>query len=153
MKRSILSLSAFFLVAFGFTQNRHTPPGSVSESFQREYPKSQPSQWQHSNQGWSATFDDRDHNNGEAIANFDASGRHIDTHIPYDQQDVPQPVRDHMQRSYGGSDPYEVTRIDRPRGNGLYMARYKHKNKNKTIYFDQDGRERNDYKDNHHYEY
>src|ERR1700676_3688075 len=105
MKRSLTTIMLGICVFFGFSQNGHTPPGNVSRSFQKEYPQSQPSQWNHSNAvGWSATFEDKDHNNGEATAYFDQKGRHVDTHTPYDNQDVPQPVRDHVKSSYAGSD-------------------------------------------------
>jgi len=137
-----------FSVVFGFTQNNHTPPKNVSQSFQKEYPKSQPSQWNQSNGGWSVTFNDNDNNNGEATANFDASGKHVDTNIPYDSHDVPSSVKNHVQSSYGASGNYNYTRIDRSGEKTVYKTQVKNKNQNKTIYMDNDGHEK-DYQDKH----
>ena len=148
MKESIVTLFLGFCFVFGFSQNNHLPPQNISQSFNREYPHSQPSQWTRSNVGWSVSFEDNDHNNGEVMAYFDLSGRHIDTHIPYDYHDVPATVRDHMHNSYGSSDHYEYTRIDHSGENDVYMTHYKHHNHHKTIYMDHDGHER-EYHDNH----
>jgi len=124
------------------------PPKNVSQSFEREYPHSQPSQWTQSSVGWSVSFQDNDHNNGEAVAYFDGSGRHVDTHIPYDRHDVPATVRNHMHESYGGPDKYDYTRIDHAGEHDVYMTHYKHKKQYKAVYMDNDGHER-DYHDNH----
>jgi hypothetical protein len=148
MKRSLITLILGICVFLGFSQNEYNPPRNVTQSFQREYPQSQPSQWSHSSVGWSVTFEDRDHNNGEAVAHFDQSGRHVDTHIPYDEHDVPAPVRDHVRRSYTGAGDYEYTRIDRPGEQGVYMTHFKHHKRYRTVYVDHSGHER-DYRDHH----
>ena len=136
----------FFLV---IPHYNHTPPKNVSQSFQKEYPHSQPSQWSQSNGGWSVSFKDKDHNNGEATAYFEASGRHVDTHIPYDSHDVPSTVKNHVHNSYGGSDSYAYTRIDRYGEKSVYKTQVKHKNQKKAIYMDNDGHER-EYQDKHY---
>ena len=138
-----------FSIVFGFSQHDHTPPKQVSESFQREYPRSKPSQWSRSNDSWSVSFTDRDHDNGEATAYFDASGKHVDTHIPYEKNDVPVSVRNHTHDSYGASDQYDYTRIDHSGEKAVYRTKVKHKKQVKTIYMDSDGHER-DYHDNHY---
>jgi hypothetical protein len=148
MKKSLFTILLGFGVVFGFTQNHHTPPKNVSQSFQKEYPQSKPSQWNQSNGGWSVSFKDNDHNNGEATAYFDASGKYEETHIPYDKQDVPSTVKNHVQSSYGASDKYDYTRIDNPDGKSVYKTQVKHKNQNKTIYLDNDGHEK-DYQGRH----
>ncbi len=135
-------------VVFGFSQHNNTPPANVSQSFHKEYPKSQASQWSKSDAGWSVSFKDKDHNNGEATAYFDASGRHVETQIPYDKRDVPAPVKSHVQSSYGASDKYDYTRIDHSGEKTVYKTQVKHKNQNKTIYVDNDGHEK-DYQEKH----
>ncbi|HEY2650110.1 MAG TPA: hypothetical protein VGI38_13010 [Puia sp.] len=149
MKKSLFSMILVLPVVFGFAQNDHKPPKQVSESFQREYPQSKPSKWSHSNEGWSVSFQDNDHNNGEATAYFDGSGKHLDTHIPYDQKDVPASVRNHTRDSYGASDQYDYTRIDRSGEKAVYKTQVKHKKHDKTIYMDNNGHER-DYQDKHY---
>ncbi|MEJ0082378.1 MAG: hypothetical protein WDM78_15830 [Puia sp.] len=49
----------------------------MTESFYREYPRSKPAKWTQSKEGWSVSFQDNDNNNGEAMAYFDASGKHL----------------------------------------------------------------------------
>jgi hypothetical protein len=149
MKKSLFTMILGFSVVFGFSQHDHTPPKQVSESFQREYPRSKPSQWTQSNDGWSVSFKDDDHNNGEARAYFDASGKHVDTHIPYDQNDVPVSVKNHARDSYGASDRNDYTRIDHNGEKSVYRTQVKYKKHDKTIYMDHDGHER-DYHDNHY---
>ncbi len=142
MKNILFTLLLAICSYYGFSQYNHRPPTNVSQSFQKEYPQSKPSEWSHSNRGWSVTFEDRDHNNGEATAYFDESGRHLETHIPYDDQDVPGPVKDHIRNSYRGADNYEYTRIDRPGEKGIYKTHFRHRKKYKTVYVDYTGHER-----------
>ena len=150
MKKSFLTIVLGFSIVFGFSQYNHTPPMQVSESFQKEYPKSKPSQWSHSSNGWSASFEDNDHNNGEATAYFDASGKHVETHTPYDYNDVPASVKNHTRDSYGASDNYDYTRIDRYGEKPVYKTQVRHKNHSrKTIYIDNDGHER-EYHEKHY---
>jgi hypothetical protein len=149
MKRSLFTILFGFGVVFGFSQHYNTPPKNVSQSFQKEYPHSQASQWDQSNDEWSVSFKDKDHDNGEATAYFDASGRHVDTHIPYDKHDVPSSVKNHVQHSYGGWDKYDYTRIDHAGEKSVYKTKVKHKNHEKTIYMDNGGHER-EYQDKHY---
>jgi hypothetical protein len=149
MKRSLFTMLFGLGVVFGFSQQSNEPPRNVSQSFQKEYPQSHASQWNQSNTGWSVSFKDKDHNNGEATAYFDESGRHVDTHIPYDKHDVPSPVKKHMQHGYGTSDNYDYTRIDHYGEKTVYKTQFKHKNREKTIYVDNDGHEK-DYQDKHY---
>jgi len=147
-----VSLTLFLLLCgiFGFSQNNHLPPNNITQSFQREYPKSHPSDWKQSNDGgWSVSFDDNDHNNGEVMAYYNKSGKHYDTHIPYDKKDVPSTVSDHMQKHYGSTGDYEYTRIDRPGENSVYLTHYKHKKSYKAVYVNKEGHEK-EYHDKYH---
>jgi hypothetical protein len=142
MKKSLLTVLLGLGVVTGFSQHYYTPPTSVSQSFQKEYPKSKATQWSKSAAGWSVSFKDKDHNNGEATAYFNASGRHIETHIPYSRHDVPAPVKKHVEQRYGSSGDYDYTRIDHYSGKTVYRTQVKHKNVNKNIYMDNDGHEK-----------
>ena len=142
MKRSLFTMVFGIIVVFGFSQHVYTPPRQVTESFQRQYPKSKPSKWSRSKDGWSASFQDNDYNNGESTAYFNASGKHIETHIPYDKNDVPVSVRNHTRDNYGASEQYDYTRIERSCEKPFYKTEVKNKKHNKTIYMDNDGHER-----------
>ena len=139
--KNILSIVLLFVFSSAFSQDRQMPPQRVRESFQREYPQVEPSRWHRNNDGWSADFEDRAHDNGEVTANFDIRGRHLDTHIYYDNGDVPAPIVQNLHQRYQGSDGYEVTRIDRPDHHHYYQARFRSHNKQRTIYMDDRGRE------------
>lgn len=128
-------------VLFAFPQRHSTPPESVRQSFTKEYPKSAPTHWNRSGTVWSATFEDRDNDNGEATAHFDAQGRYMDTHVLYDNHDVPAPVTENINKQYPGSDHQKYTRIDRPRNGDLYQVNLKHQGKSKTLYVDDKGQE------------
>jgi hypothetical protein len=143
MKRILMTISFTFLMIFVFSQEGHRPPKTVSESFQKEYPRSSPSHWTHSAKGWNVEFEDKDYDNGEVTAHFDSRGRHLDTQIPYDEGDVPSSVKDNLHKQYPGSDHYEYTRIDRAGDKPVYKARFKHRKKYRTIYVDQQGEHRN----------
>jgi len=148
MKISLLTLFLGLSVFFGFSQSDHKPPQNVTQSFQRDYPQSQPAHWSQSSVGWSVSFEDIDHNNGEAVAYFDMAGRHVDTHTPYENHDVPPTVKNHMKVSYGGTNHYDYTRIDHYGEKDVYASHYKDKKQDKTVYMDNGGHER-DYHDNH----
>jgi hypothetical protein len=142
MKKELFTTMFGLSVFFGFSQYDHNPPRQVTESFQKEYPRSKPSQWSQSDNGWSVSFQDNDHDNGEAKAYFDKSGKYLETHIPYDQNDVPVSVRNHTRDRYGASDEYEYTRIDRHGEKAVYKTEVKNKKHNRTIYMDNDGHEK-----------
>jgi hypothetical protein len=141
MKKILIAGVSLLLVKFSFSQDRHQPPSTVRESFQKEYPHSQPSQWNHSSAGWSVSFEDRDNDNGEVTAHFDTRGRHLDTHVRYDSHDVPNPVAKSINDRYPGAEGYRYTHIERQHAPDLYEVRFKHKGRNRTTYLDENGRE------------
>jgi hypothetical protein len=140
MKKTIIAIVCILCVQVSFSQDRRDPPSSVRNSFHREYPQSQPSQWSHVNGEWSVNFEDRDHDNGEVTAHFDIHGRHLATHVPYDDHDVPDPVMSSVRSRYPGSD-YEFTRIDHPHRNSQFEVKVRSKNRHRTVYMDERGRE------------
>jgi len=139
MKKSLITGSIMLFALFAFSQNEYNPPRSIRNSFHREYPQSQPLQWHHSGVIWSVQFDDRDHDNGEVIAHFDRTGRHLDTHVFYDNNDVPTPVIDNLQKRYPGSDGYQFTRIDRRGQQDIYKVHMRHHNKYRDVYLNERG--------------
>jgi hypothetical protein len=145
MKKILLTFLFGGLLITAFPQGGHRPPGSVSQSFRKEYPHSNPSRWTHSGSGWSVEFEDKDNDNGEVTAHFDSKGRHVDTQIPYDEGDVPAPVKDNLRKLYPGSDNYAYTRIDRAGDKPVYKASFTHRKKHKIKYVDQQGGPRNSY--------
>ena len=148
MKKSLITMLCMVSAFIAFSQNKNNPPKNVQESFQKEYPQSKSTAWVHSNTGWSVNFEDRDHNNGEVTANFDGNGKHLDTQIPFDNNDVPAPVKDNVRNNYPNSANYDVTRIDRSGENSVYQVNLKDKKSNKTIYMDEKGQKK-DYTSKH----
>jgi hypothetical protein len=148
MKKAIITTLCGLWVLFVCAQNRYNPPKQVRESFSREYPQSQPTQWHHVNNTWSVDFDDRDHGNGEVTAHFDRTGSFLDTHIYYDNNDVPAPVRDRVHSRYPGSNNDEYTRIYRPGQGDIYQVHVRHKNRYRTFYMNDKGEQRT-YQDRH----
>jgi hypothetical protein len=139
MKKSLITGSIMLFALFAFSQNGYNPPGNVRNSFHKQFPQSQPSQWHHSGTVWSVQFDDIDHNDGEATARFDQSGRHLDTHVVYDNNDVPSPVVTNLNKRYPGSDDYQYTRINRHGQHDVYQVHMRHHSKYKTVYVDRYG--------------
>jgi hypothetical protein len=145
MKKNLkMTLMFCGLASFAFSQREYTPPTAVSEAFHKEYPKSTGVHWTRSASEWRVEFDDKDFDNGESVALFDAAGRHLETQIPYNEGDVPKDVRENMKKRYPGADDYEYTRIDRPGQKPLYKARFRNKKAYSTTYVDDKG-ERRDY--------
>ena len=140
--KKIMIITAVGLLAAqcGFAQNRHEPPSSVRESFQKDYPRSQPGNWSHSSTGWSVSFDDRDNDNGNVTAHFDTRGRHTDTYIRYDGNDVPNEVSKAIHNRYPDAMDYRYTCIERPRGE-VYEATFRSHGRTHTMYLDGKGHE------------
>jgi hypothetical protein len=140
---------AFFALALSsrlIAQNARHAPGAVQGSFQRDYPEARDPQWNFSHSQWHANFNDHSQNDrGEMVANYDRSGHHIDSHIRYDQNDVPTAVVDRTQRNYPGGRNYTYTRIERPVGQPLFQVSLNLHQKNRTLYVDDNGREQKYY--------
>jgi len=136
---------ALFILAVGgrvIAQEARHAPTAVQKSFQKDYPEARDAQWSSTNGQWHADFDDRSKSDrGQMVANYDQHGNHIDSHIPYDNNDVPSPVVDRAQKNYPGGKNYTYTRIERPVGQPLFRVDLNLQNKNKTLYVDESGRE------------
>jgi hypothetical protein len=133
----------FFVLVVGSEviaqDNRHVP-AEVQRSFHKDYPEASDPKWSCTNGQWHAAFNDHSQSDrGEMVANYDRSGHHIDSHIPYDQDDTPPPVVYRTQRNYPGASNYSYTRIERPAGNPLFRVDMNLQNKNRTLYEDENG--------------
>jgi hypothetical protein len=128
--------------------HRHVP-ASVQNSFQKDYPEARNPQWSSANGHWSASFtDNSQYDRGEMVAHYDRYGSHVDSHIPYDRDDVPQAVVERTERSYPGAKEYNYTRIERPAGQPLFQVNLRVHGKNRMMYIDDNGRQRQYY--DHH---
>jgi hypothetical protein len=143
-KAMFLTLISFAVAGQLIAQDsRHRAPASVRQSFQRDYPEARNPDWSSSNGQWSASFTDHSqYDRGEMVAHYDRSGHHVDSHIPYDRNDVPQAVVERTQRSYPGGRDYNYTRIERPGGQPLFQVDLHVQGRNRTVYVDENGRER-----------
>jgi hypothetical protein len=141
-KRMFLAL--FVLVVSGqlMAQDARHAPEAVQKSFQKDYPGAKDPQWSSTNGQWHAGFTDQSEGDrGEMVSNYDESGIHIDSQIPYDLNDVPAAVVGGTQKSYPTGTNYTYTRIERPDGDPLFQVDMNLQNKNKTTYMDESGHE------------
>ena len=146
----------FFILIFLATagpliaqESRHHVPAAVRNSFQKDYPEAGDPQWSAANGHWSASFTDHSqYDRGEMVAHYDQSGYHVDSHIPYDRNDVPQAVVERTQRSYPGADGDSYTRIERRGQQPLFQVNLRVHGKSRRMYIDDNGRERKYY--DHH---
>ena len=146
-------LSALLLLAFAGSlaaQGRHhQAPAAVQHSFHRDYPEARDPQWSSSNSHWSAEFTDHSrYDRGEMVAHYDQNGHHVDSHIPYDRNDVPPAVVQQTERNYPSARDYNYTRIESPGRQPLFQVSLNLRGSNKTLYVDDNGRKRQ-YHDRH----
>jgi hypothetical protein len=145
----------FFVIAFVAlgelcrAQSMHrTAPERVKKSFSRNFPEAGDARWNYSGSQWNATFDDRSsQDRGEMVAHFDRNGRYIDSHIPYAETDVPQPVSERARRRYRNGH-VRISMIDRPSRPDVYQVQGRINGRTRTSYYDEQGRER-PYSDRH----
>jgi hypothetical protein len=122
--------------------DRHVP-STVRHSFQRDYPEARDPQWSSEHGQWHANFQDHSrYDRGEMVAHYDHYGHHIDSHIPYDPNDVPQPVVERTQKHYQGGRGYSYERIERPGAEPLFQVSVDLQGGHKTVFMDENGRER-----------
>ena len=123
-------------------QNRdNNVPTPVQRSFQKDYPNVQNPQWNNTNGQWHGRY--KDENNRDVESHYNGRGQRIDTHITYDQKELPENVRNNANRRY--SPNYKTYRIERPNSQPLYQIRTQN---GRTVYMDENGRQRK-YNDRH----
>src|SRR5665647_1053018 len=82
-------------------QNRGNVPAPVQRSFQKDYPNVQNPQWNNSNGQWHGTY--KDQNNRNVQSNYNTRGQRIDTHVEYDNKELPDNVRNTANKRYSSS--------------------------------------------------
>jgi hypothetical protein len=145
MKRTILAMAFLLAGSMLFAQQgHHQAPERVRQSFQRDYPNAANSRWSMSNGEWHANFTDRsDNDRGEMVAHYDRYGRHIDSHIPYAQNDVPAPVMERARARYHDARYYRYTRVERGgRNEDLFKIEVNLGGRTRTSYVDEQGHDR-----------
>ena len=149
MKNTLLVLLYLAMGEFGMAQRaHHNAPERVRQAFTRNFPDAGDARWSHSGTQWSATFDDRGgQDRGEMVAHFDNDGRYIDSHIPYAESDVPQPVFESARRRYHKS-RIHVSMIDHPSRPDVFEVRGRVNGRQRISYYDERGRVRS-YSDHH----
>jgi len=126
----------------------HAPRG-VQRAFQRDYPEAHNPQWNRVHGQWHANFEDRSRfDRGEMVAHYDQYGHHVDSHIPYDRNDVPPVVIERTRRYYPDGRDYNYTRIEHPGRQPLFQVSFSIGGKSRTTYVDDNGREKK-YNDHH----
>jgi hypothetical protein len=114
-------------------------PASVKESFHKDYPDADATNWKYVNGRWNADFRKMNENVSMAAC-YDGKGRRIDSRIPVAQNAVPEKVVNRVNQRFPGRD-YRFTKIDRRGKRDLYMVRVKQRSGYKTLYLDHRGRE------------
>ena len=149
MKNTLLAVLFLATGGFAVAQSRHqTPPAQVRQSFQRDFPGANDARWSQSGNQWHANFNDRSsEDRGQMVAHYDGNGRHIDSHIPYATQDVPQPVYSSARNRYH-DDHMEFTRIEHPSRGDYFEVRGHVRGRIRTTFYDERGHERR-YEDRH----
>lgn len=146
MKKILFVVAILGIAKLSMGQDRRDQqqvPARVQQSFQRDYPKASDTRWSRNGNQWNANFTDRGpEDNGEMVSHYDHNGRHLESRIPYDRNDVPTTVRDRMERKYPHSRDYRYTRIERHGAEPLFQVRLNIGGTQKTAYTDEQGRER-----------
>jgi len=150
MKKILLGSLILLAGSTMFAQSRdRQAPTRVQKTFQHDYPDARDPHWNNTNGQWHADFNDGSrYDRGEMTAHYDQQGRHIDSHIPYDRNDVPAPVVNRTERRYPGARDYEYTRIERGNNRNFYRVKLRHQGRYRTLYMDDNGRDKQ-YSDRH----
>lgn len=129
--------------------SRNNAPPNVRQSFHRDFPAADNPRWSRSNGQWHANFDDRSSDDrGEMVAHYDQTGRYIDAHVPYAQQDVPTVVYERARRRYHRQHGLHFIRIEHPGLGDFFQVRVNVNGRTRTSYYDEQGREK-EYSDHH----
>jgi len=140
----VLLLAAGSQVALGQRRNedQHVPR-NVQQNFQKQFPQAADTRWSHSGNDWQADFTDHSpEDRGEMVAHYGRNGRHLDSHIPYDRNDVPSTVTRNVEKRYPHSKDHFYTRIERPGMQPLFQVSMTIGGKHTYRYVDDQGRQR-----------
>jgi hypothetical protein len=149
MKNLILFLSIAFCGNEVLAQGHYYPPQNIQDAYRHDYPGSEKPIWVQINGEWRAQF--RDHGPddlGEMTAYYDRFGHRLDTHIPYDREDVPPVVLDRHRQIFKDGRITGYNRIVGPDEHTVFEIQFNHKGRSRSAYYDEDGRDRQ-YDDHH----
>ncbi len=149
MKKTMIAVILLISGGFLFAQERHHDvPDQVRQNFQHDYPDARQTHWNQSNGHWHASFNDQSpRGRGEMIAHYDQDGRHLDSHIPYDDHDVPPAIMEHLQNKYRRGH-YRFERIEAPDNTGFFRVMIRLGGRNRIVFMNEQGEER-PYEDRH----
>lgn len=116
-------------------------PENVQRSFRQDNPNTQNTHWENTNGQWHATYRDKD--NRDVDTYYNSGGQRIDTHSSYNQNELPERVRDRANKRYHSN--YKSYRIDRPNSQTIFQIRLED---GRNFYYDENGRKRR-YRDHH----
>jgi hypothetical protein len=128
-------------------RNQYQPPQTVQQNWQRDHQGVSNPTWEQRNGQWHARYQDQ-RTNRNVDTYYDTRGRQVDTHIPWDRNQMPQDADRRIRSRYHARD-YQVTRIERPNSQGsLFQILLNLGSNRKTIYTDEHGNEVR-YRDRH----
>jgi hypothetical protein len=146
----LLSATSIFAQNGSSSQDRNQPsnhaPVNIQQSFQKDNPKVNNPSWSQSNRQWKANY--RDNSNRNVDAYYDRQGNRKDTHSALDKKDVPRDVETRVNSRYNANGNYHAVRIERPDDKPLYQIKIQNGSRDKTVYFDEQGKEKR-YNDRH----
>ena len=150
MKKFILMICLLAATCVLKAQDHYQgPPQNVQDAYRNDYPQTDPPAWHQVNGQWRADFRDRGpEDRGEMQAFYDRDGRRIDSHVPYDLRDVPQPIMDRHRVLYQSRRVYGATQIIGPDLHAVFQIRFRDGKRFRRAYYDQDGHDAR-YEDRH----
>jgi hypothetical protein len=144
MKKIILGLcliTSTVIVFAGAPRPKMIVPGSVRESFHRDYPEASASNWKMVNGKWETSFRKMD-DHRMVTACYNGKGHRIDSRMGIAQNAVPDKVMHRLNERYPGSYRHDFTKIDRARKGDLYAVKVRKQGVYRTLYMDKKGHER-----------
>lgn len=116
-------LLAFFILLFSVSSvsaqklKEDKVPELVRASFQKLYPDIRRPKWELDKGNYEAEFR---MDGAEQSALFDSSGTFLQMEIEIRESELPQPIKDYLQKNYAGQKVSEATRITKANGDVLF---------------------------------
>lgn len=141
MKKTILLATSITVSMMVFAQQHkeHSKvPESVRTSWQSDYPnnKDDHNSWDMRNNQWHTRYKDKDHGNRYVDVYYDKNGHRIRSKSLWNRNDLPEAVRDRMNKKYHVHN-YQAYRIDRPEKGVVFQLSWGKTN----VYIDESGNE------------
>lgn len=122
MKLSSILLTLAFSTALCATAFAGKPPEAVLQAFQKHFPAIKKAHWDKEGNNYEAEFD---LNGAETSATFTAAGQLLETESEIPVAQLPQPVRDYLQKNHPGKKIKEAAKITDAAGAVTYEAEVK----------------------------